>query len=127
MEPLNIEATPETPTIILDKDNNNFKIQGKSFPEEARSFYKPVLDWLSEYVNAPNDKTDFVVDIEYYNTASSKMLLEVLKRMKEIHKNGNKVEVHWHYPEDDEDMLEAGEDYEEILQIPFKYVPYEEE
>jgi len=127
MEPLTLEATPETPSIILDKQNNTFKIQGKSFPEEARSFYQPVLDWLTQYTQNPNEKTSVVIDLEYYNTASSKMLLEVLKTFKEIHKKGAEVEIQWHYPEDDEDMLEAGEDYEEILQIPFRYVTYEEE
>ena len=127
MDPIILEATPETPGIILDKQNNKFKIEGKSFPEEARSFYKPILGWLKEYAANPNEKTEFIVDMEYYNTASSKMLLEVFKTFKEIHKNGNSVEIHWYYPEDDEDMLEAGEDYEEILQIPFKYVSYEEE
>ena len=127
MEPLTIEATPETPSIILDKQKNTFKIQGKSFPEEARSFYKPVLDWLTEYAHNPNEKTSVIIDLEYYNTASSKMLLEVLKTFKEIHKKGSEIEIQWHYPEDDEDMLEAGEDYEEILQIPFRYVTYEED
>lgn len=127
MEPIILEATPETPSIILDKKNNKFKIEGRSFPEEARSFYKPILKWLKEYAENPNEKTDFVVKMEYYNTASSKMLLDIFKTFKEIHENGNEVKIHWHYPEDDEDMLEAGEDYEEILQIPFKYVPNEEE
>jgi hypothetical protein len=28
--------------------------------------------------------------------------------------------VLWHYEEDDEDMLEAGEDYAGIINIPFK-------
>ena len=127
MEPLIVDPSPETPQIALDKKNNKFKIDGKSFPEEARSFYEPVLDWLKEYASNPNEKTEFIVAMEYYNTASSKMLLEILKTLKEIYNNGNDVEIHWHYPEDDEDMLEAGEDYEEILQIPFKYVSYEEE
>ncbi|MGM0496894.1 MAG: DUF1987 domain-containing protein [Bacteroidota bacterium] len=127
MEPIILEATPETPGIILDKQNNHFKIEGKSFPEEARTFYNPIIEWLKEYAKNPNKKTELIVDMEYYNTASSKMLLEIFKTFKQIHKNGNEVEIHWHYPEDDEDMLEAGEDYEEILQIPFKYISYEEE
>ena len=127
MEPLVREATPETPSVVLDKDNNKFEMQGKSFPEEARSFFQPMIDWLKEYIQDPNEKTEFKINMEYYNTASSKMILEVLKIIKELHKNGNKVEVQWHYPEDDEDMLEAGEDYEEILQVPFKYVVIDED
>jgi hypothetical protein len=122
MEPLIREATPETPHVIFDKDNNTFEMKGKSFPEEARSFFNPMIEWMKEYIKAPNEKTEFKINMEYYNTASSKMILELLKYFKEIHKNGGNVEILWHYPEDDEDMLEAGEDYEEILQVPFKYV-----
>ncbi len=122
MEALIREATPETPKVVFDKENNKFEMTGKSFPEEARSFFQPMIEWMKEYIKEPNEKTQFKVNMEYYNTASSKMILELLKLFKEIHKNGGDVEILWHYPEDDEDMLEAGEDYEEILQVPFKYV-----
>ena len=127
METLKIEATPETPAVLMDKKNGIFEIQGKSFPEEARSFYQPVLNWLEQYGTNPNEQTSLDINLEYYNTSSSKMLLEVFKRIKSLHKNGSSVEIRWHYPEDDEDMLEAGEDYEEILQIPFKYISFEED
>jgi hypothetical protein len=127
MEALVHEATPETPSVILDKEKNQFKMEGKSFPEEARSFYQPIIEWLKDYIKDPNEKTSFNINMEYYNTASSKMILEVLKVLKDLHKNGGEVEILWHYPEDDEDMLEAGEDYEEILQIPFKYVVTDED
>ena len=126
MEPLIIEATPETPGVILNKNNSKFEIQGKSFPEEARRFFQPIIDWLKKYAEEPNEVTEFKVNMEYYNTASSKMILEILKIIKQLHKKGFKVEIHWYYPEDDEDMLEAGEDYEEITQIPFKYVVSDE-
>lgn len=127
MGPFIHEGTPETPGIVLDKDNNKFEMKGKSFPEEARTLFQPVIDWLNQYIKDPNEKTDFVINMEYYNTPSSKMILEILKVLKKLHKDGKQVEVHWHYPEDDEDMLEAGEDYEEILNIPFKYVVIDEE
>ena len=122
MTPFIHEATPEKPEVILDKGKNHFEMKGKSFPEEARSFYYPIIDWLKEYIRQPNEKTPFHIKMDYYNTASSKMILEMLKVLQELHKNGGKVEIHWHYPEDDEDMLEAGEDYEEILQLPFHFV-----
>lgn len=127
MEKLIREGTPETPTVTLDKETGKFEMKGKSFPEEARSFYQPLIDWLKNYSENPLEKTEFIINMEYYNTASSKMILEVLKILKELHNKEHKVEVHWCYPEDDEDMLEAGEDYEEILQIPFKYIAFEED
>ncbi len=127
MEKFVCEGTPETPTVILNKEKGKFEMRGKSFPEEARSFYQPLIEWLKKYAEDPLEKTDFIINMEYYNTASSKMILEVLKVLKGLHNKEHKVEVHWCYPEDDEDMLEAGEDYEEILQIPFKYIATEED
>ena len=36
------------------------------------------------------------------------------------------ITINWHYEEDDEDMLEAGEDYQAIINIPFKMIEMEE-
>jgi hypothetical protein len=46
----------------------------------------------------------------------------VFKKLETIHKAKNDVEVNWFYEEDDEDMLEAGEDYESIIRVPFKMI-----
>ena len=36
------------------------------------------------------------------------------------------IQINWFYEEDDEDMLEAGEDYESIIKVPFKMMPLSE-
>ena len=50
------------------------------------------------------------------------MLLDVLMKLEELHQNGKDVLVKWHYPEDDEDMKEAGEEYADIVDIPFEQI-----
>jgi hypothetical protein len=63
------------------------------------------------------------VQLEYFNTSSSKCILDVFKKLESIHKSGDKeVIINWYYEEDDEDMLEAGEDYESIIRVPFKMI-----
>jgi hypothetical protein len=120
MKPLTIEGTPKTPTIRFDAKVGIFEIKGRSIPENSVEFYKPLIDWLDNYKVEPLPKTTIDVRLEYFNTSSSKCILEVFKKLEAIHKARNEVEVNWYYEEDDEDMLEAGEDYESIIRVPFK-------
>ncbi len=124
METIKIQGTEDTPKIILDADNKILEISGRSLPEDVTAFYEPVLNWLNEYSENPNDKTVFNFKLTYFNTASSKLLLDILMKLEEMHENGNNVLIRWHYPEDDEDMEEAGEEYADIVDVPFEQVSY---
>lgn len=124
METIKIQGTEDTPKVTLDKDNEIMEISGRSLPEDVASFYDPVLNWLDEYAGSPNDKTVFNFKLVYFNTASSKLILDVLMKLEEIHEADNDVLIRWHYPEDDEDMEEAGEEYADIVDVPFEQVPY---
>ena len=120
MEILNLEGTEDTPKIILDKSNGIFEISGRSLPEDSAEFYQPVLDWLAEYAGSSNPKTDFVFKLEYFNTASSKLILDVLSKLENI----DSITVHWYYHEDDEDMEEAGQEFAELVEVPFEFATY---
>ncbi len=122
MKPIIIEGTPKTPAIKFDAGEGVFEIKGRSIPENSVEFYKPLVDWLENYKEAPREKTVVDIKLEYFNTSSSKCILDVFKKLETIHKANNNVEVNWYYEEDDEDMLEAGEDYESIIRIPFKMI-----
>jgi hypothetical protein len=122
MKPIIIDGTPKTPTIKFDAEEGIFEIKGRSIPENSVEFYKPIVDWLEEYKESPREKTVVDIRLEYFNTSSSKCILDVFKKLEAIHKSKNNVEVNWYYEEDDEDMLEAGEDYESIIRVPFKMI-----
>ena len=124
METIKIQGTEDTPKIILDADNEVLEISGRSLPEDVSAFYEPVLNWLNEYAENPNKKTIFNFKLTYFNTASSKLLLDILMKLEEMHENGNDILIRWHYPEDDEDMEEAGEEYADIVDVPFEQVGY---
>ncbi len=122
MEPIYIEGTPKTPEVKFDPEKGVVEIKGRSIPENSIEFYKPLIDWLEEYAKSPLEKTQVNVHLEYFNTSSSKCILDVFKKLETIHKNKFEVMIHWYYEEDDEDMLEAGEDYESIIRVPFKMI-----
>lgn len=120
MEIINLEGTEDTPKILLDKGNGIFEISGRSLPEDSTEFYGPVLDWIGRYGEEPNPSTNFVFKLEYFNTASSKLILDVLSALEDI----DGVSIDWYFHEDDEDMEEAGEEFSELVEIPFEFKTY---
>lgn len=126
MESIFIEGTPKTPNINFDPDKGSLLLKGRSIPENSIEFYKPLVDWLEVYSSSPKPKTVCEVQLEYFNTSSSKCLLDLFKKMEVMSKGGNEIVINWYYEEDDEDMLEAGEDYQSIINVPFKMIEMEE-
>ena len=124
MENINIDGTPKTPTIHFNKDSGVLEIKGRSIPENSIEFYKPMLDWIEAYAKAPKGDTQVNIKLEYFNTSSSKCILDVFKKLETV--TGTKMVINWFYEQDDEDMLEAGEDYQAIINIPFKMIEVEE-
>jgi hypothetical protein len=123
MNPLVIEGSEETPEVILDKRTNTFVFKGKSLPENPISFYSPVLQWLDTYSSDPNPETQVNFMMIYFNTSSSKIILDIMKKLEIIKKSGHNVVINWIFKEDDEEMLEAGEIYSERINIPFNIIP----
>ena len=121
---LRIPPTNESLEITLDKDMGRFEFYGKSLPENPNEFFEPVLAWFREYVKEPNKETILVFKMEYFNTASSKRLLDVLSICYEIHKKKLSIIVNWYYRFNDEDMKETGESFSEIVHLPFKFLTY---
>lgn len=107
------------PDIILDKENGIFEIRGVSLPENGKEFYRPVLDFLDEYCQDPNKLTQFVFNLRFFNISSSKMILYILYKLKELQDKGHTVVVIWCY--DHEDIREAGEDFAHMVPLPFQF------
>ena len=117
--PLIIESSELTPEVILDKDSNVFIFKGKSLPENPLGFYKPILNWIDEYAMEPNVSTEVNFMMIYFNTSSSKVFLDIMKKFEAINRSGSNCSINWYYKEDDEEMLEAGEIYSERVSLPF--------
>lgn len=122
MESITIEGTPKTPSVLMNGEEGKLEIKGRSIPENSIEFYKPVVDWLEDYGIQPSQKTEVNVQLEYFNTSSSKCILDIFKKLEALNNEKTEVVINWYYEEDDEDMLEAGEDYESILKIPFNMI-----
>ncbi len=123
MEALDIRATNDTPKVILDPENNLFEISGRSLPENVVLFYQPVVDWLQAY-NGEEKNIEFVFKYIYFNTATSKLIQDILIKLEELSTKGYNVKVLWFYEEDDEDMLDIGEEFKDYVDLDFEIIGY---
>lgn len=120
MNVLKIDAGDDTPAVYLDKSNGIFEISGRSLPEDTVSFYAPVFDWIKTYAHAPNPSTDFTFKLDYFNTSSSKIILDMISLLREI----AGARIVWYSREDDEEVYDAGEEFSEQVSIPFEFRQY---
>ena len=124
MEPLIIIEGQSTPKIVLDKANEKFEISGNSLPEDVLGFYSPIFNWFEEYIKQPNRKTELHIKLMYFNSSSSKAILDILNILEEAVVKGFGVEIFWYYLEIDEDMLSTGKEFEGMLKLPFHFISY---
>lgn len=121
MEKLFIEKTEDTPLIDFCPNSNKLVIEGRSLPEDVTTFYQPVLDWLDKARSASG--FDMEIRLEYFNTASSKLLLDILMKIEEIQNSGaTSYRIKWLYDSNDTDMQEAAVEYSELIEVPIEII-----
>ena len=123
MEKLLIEPTNYTPKVELDPQSGILFLEGKSLPENVLSFYQPIIDWIENYIVEAKNETKVICNLDYINTTSSKLILDILIRLKKLETQGKSAKVEWHYDEDDEDIKDTGIDYYDIVGMPFDFLP----
>jgi hypothetical protein len=126
MKDLIIEATIKTPEVKFIASKGVLSLSGRSIPENSIDFFRPLHDWIDDYFVQPHEKTSVEIKLEYFNTSSSKSMLDMFKKMEGLNGVQSQIEIHWFYEQDDEDMLEAGEDYQAILNIPVNMIAVDE-
>ena len=123
---LEIKGSFKTPEIRYSPEKNNLLISGKSIPENHNAFFEPVFKWLQEFKANPPKETMINVQLEYFNTSSSKAFLKLFKAMERVKSRNKNIEVNWYYEEDDLDMKECGLDFSSMIDLPFKFIEVEE-
>jgi hypothetical protein len=119
MDTLYIEGTRMTPEIKLDAVNKVFSIKGNSRPENPKVFYAPVFEWITEYIESSDSKTVFEIQMDYFNTSTSKILLDLFELFESLSES-HEIHVVWCYKTDDEEMLDAGEELLDLVEISYE-------
>lgn len=118
-----LEITPlnNTPHIIMDVDSNNFVIEGKSFPEDSKEFYRPVIEWLDEFKATNPKEFKICFNLFYLSSSSIISVKQFLMKVVEMNNNGTNTAIVWAYDEDDDDIKKTGEDYQKLTKLKFDF------
>jgi len=122
MKPLSIQGTNKTPEITAEHEKGQIEIKGRSHPENTAQCYWPLMDWADKYIKIPQEKTTIDINLEYFNTSSSKVILNIIKKFEAIPDAKERVTVNWYYEANDEDDLETGEYISQMTAIPFNFI-----
>jgi len=117
MKNLIIAPTSSTPAINFRKEGR-LLIEGRSLPEDTAKFFSPLIDF-ARHITAADVKV--TVKLEYLNSSSTKKLLELLNVL-DVNRQINSLSVEWYFEQEDEDILESGQIFEELLRkASFRY------
>lgn len=128
MEPLNLKASEYTPEVTLDPETNIFDFKGVSRPENAIEFYTLIYNWFADYESSlkkihyagqPKFNLTCNFHFSYFNSASSKMIFNILEILKGIRKMGYGLAINWFYDSGDDQMREDGEELSEAIELLF--------
>ena len=130
MKSLLIEGTEFTPKVWFQHEYLVFGISGFSRPENVSAFYTPILEYLDEFEKDIIDNAAIETGstlkvqfkLKYFNSASSKFLLDIINTLVEFEDKGLKIIVEWYYDEGDDTILESGEDLSDIADVPFHFI-----
>jgi len=124
MDNFELQGTEYTPTITFIPEKHHLEIKGFSRPEDVRGFYQKFIDWLNaktdEIQKSYDGKLRVEFNLEYFNSASAKFLLDIFMLLKNIYQG--KLDVNWYYEDGDEDMYETGEEFADALTLSFEFI-----
>jgi hypothetical protein len=116
-----IAPTKNSPEIILNPDGI-IKIMGRSIQENVAEFFEPVEEWIVNYIEGPAEVTCVDMNLEYFNSASAKVFIHLLELLKHVTLKNGKFIFNWYYEDGDEDILERGEYFASVLDVPFNFI-----
>jgi hypothetical protein len=121
MDELRISPTKNTPEIILNPDGM-IRIKGRSIHENVTEFFDPIEDWVARYIEVPAEVTCVDINLEYFNSASAKVFIHLLQKITYVTLKNKKFIFNWYYEDGDEDILERGEYFSSVLDVPFNFI-----
>jgi len=107
---IELDSTEKTPQVKMCVDSGKFSFKGICMPEDANAFFEPFFNYFRQYFDSPLDKSVIDIDLEYFNTSSTRMLYQMMQMLSQ-HNNKSNIVINWHYEEDDIDLEEAGEEF----------------
>jgi hypothetical protein len=121
MDELKLQPTKNTPEVILNPEGI-IRIKGRSIHENVIDVFAPVDEWVTQYIRNPAELTCVDMNLEYFNSASAKVFIQLLQKITYVTLKHKKFKFNWYYEEGDDDILERGEYFASILDVPFNFI-----
>ena len=122
---LELPLTESTPYVLIDEASGYIRFKGECYAENAIEFFKKTTDWLTGYLATNFSSLVFDVELEYFNSSSSKLLYNMLKSMDTRASHGKDVTVNWYVVEGNDIILEQGEDFkDELTNLNFNIIEH---
>ena len=112
-------STPYFPSVNFDASTGVCEISGESYMEEAYKFYLPLINWIKQFTEQEKRKISLKIKLIYFNTSTSKCLLDIFEILKKYEEDGGSLEVIWYYDKDDPDMVDEVKDFEKEAEMEF--------
>ncbi len=113
------------PSVDFNTETGTCTLEGESFLEDTIEFYDPLVQWLEEYTTEVKNPLTFEIKLTYFNTSTSRSILDLLNVLKDYEEDGGEIIINWHYDEDDIDMEEDIEDYMLDTGLEINMIPFE--
>ncbi|MBN2891092.1 MAG: DUF1987 domain-containing protein [Bacteroidales bacterium] len=120
MEKIYLTGKDDSPEVIIDVDKNLYEISGRSIPENANLLYNNIIDWFKQNLKDIEEEIELSIQLEYYNSASAKKIIELLLVLEEYSQSNNNIKVIWYYFDNDLNMEKKGRELFSIINIPFE-------
>lgn len=117
---LSLQAGKTTPEIHFDLNSGIFKITGRSFPENSRKFYTPVLDWIKENPY----KGDLTIHLNF-DYISSSSVIAVMQMLREIELFNTGAKVFWYHEAGDDDMKSVASHFAQLCKLEVNVIEEE--
>ena len=121
MEVFRLEKSAHQPKVVLDPESGNILFEGNLVAQNIRNFFDPIFEWCHQYFKAGAESANVEVRMPHYNTAASKMIVQMFCLLKDYEEGGAKINVDWFYVDEDEDMVELAHETEEVSGLKFNF------
>ncbi|SKC63647.1 DUF1987 domain-containing protein [Ohtaekwangia koreensis] len=112
------------PNVNFSVETGICELEGESYLENTFQFYAPLLKWLEDYMVHVNKPITFNFGLSYFNTSSSRSILDILNTLKQYEQQGGSVTVNWRIRDWDQDMKQDVEDFSIDANLPIHTQTY---
>lgn len=117
-----VAKSKNTLGVELNSDSGILELKGSSFPENANEFFEPIISWINKYMMEVTGKITLNFKFDYLNSSSIKYVSDIVEKLDFYAKSGGEVVINWYYEENDEDIMEMGEDLKVDVSLNFNII-----